>query len=165
MRKGIRELFAYGFGFVVFVCILPLFMWLAAGKPEMSGMKAVVLCIFAAAGIGLSVWTIIYMRIVGKGNPFDAYGHEIAPRTKNLMTGGPYSLCRNPMMAGMLIYWTGIQLVLLSWKSAVVFFIILIAMYFQIRSEEKRLHADFGEAYLEYVKRTFRFLPIKKKRQ
>lgn len=163
MKNIIREASAYISGFMVFVCILPLFMWLAAGKPEISGMKVVVLCLFTAAGIGLSVWTIIYMRIVGKGNPFDAYGHEIAPRTKNLMTEGPYSLCRNPMMAGMLIYWTGLQIVLLSWKSAVVFFIILIAMYFQIRSEEKRLRADFGEAYLEYVKRTFRFLPIKKK--
>jgi hypothetical protein len=28
------------------------------------------------------------MRIVGKGNPFDAYGHELAPRTKHLMTSG-----------------------------------------------------------------------------
>ena len=148
MKNLIREVFAYFLGFVVFVCILPLSMWLAAGKPEISGMKVVVLCIFATAGIGLSVWTIVYMRIVGKGNPFDAYGHEIAPRTKNLMTEGPYSMCRNPMMTGMLIYWTGIQLVLMYWKSAVVLLIILIAMYFQIRSEEKRLQADFGEEYL-----------------
>lgn len=163
MKNIIREVSAYFLGFVVFVCILPLSMWLAAGQPEMSGLKVIVLCIFAAAGIALSVWTIVYMRIVGKGNPFDVYGHEIASRTKNLMTEGPYSLCRNPMMTGMLIYWTGIQLALLSWKAAVVFLIMLIAMYFQIISEEKRLQADFGEAYLEYARKTFRFLPVKKK--
>ena len=51
---------------------------------------------------------IIYMRIVGKGNPFDAYGHEVAPRTKHLMISGPYSLCRNPMLEGIYIYDAGV---------------------------------------------------------
>lgn len=32
------------------------------------------------------------MKHVGKGNPFDAMGHEVAPRTKHLMTDGPYKI-------------------------------------------------------------------------
>ena len=40
------------------------------------------------------------MKIHGKGNPFDAMGREIAPRTQYLMTNGPYRYSRNPMMMG-----------------------------------------------------------------
>lgn len=162
MKKFIRETGAYVFGFIVFVVLLPLIMWLAAGRSEITGAALVMLCIFGAAGIGISLWSIIYMRLVGKGNPFDAYGHELAPRTKHLITGGPYRLCRNPMMTGMLIYWVTLQLVLLSWKACLVFVAVMIAMAFQIRSEEKRLETDFGEEYAEYKSRTFRFIPIRK---
>ena len=35
-------------------------------------------------------------------------------------------------------------------------------MMLQVRSEEKRLEADFGEEYLEYKKRTGRFITLKK---
>lgn len=159
--KGIlREIGAYVFGFAMFVCLLPWCMWLLAGRPALAGIKLPVLIVFAVLGIGFSLWSIIYMRTVGKGNPFDAYGHELAPRTKHLMTEGPYRLCRNPMMTGMLVYWLGLQLVLWSWKALVLFAVIMVALTFQVRSEEKRLRSDFGEEYEEYVRRTYRFLPI-----
>ena len=35
-------------------------------------------------------------------------------------------------------------------------------MLLQVRSEEKRLEADFGEDYLEYIKHTGRFITLKK---
>ena len=35
-------------------------------------------------------------------------------------------------------------------------------MMLQVRSEEKRLEADFGDEYLEYKKRTGRFITLKK---
>jgi protein-S-isoprenylcysteine O-methyltransferase Ste14 len=40
------------------------------------------------------------MKLRGKGNPMDAFGHEVAPRTQHLMTDGPYRLNRNPMLTG-----------------------------------------------------------------
>ena len=97
-------------------------MWVVSGMPAWSDIPVTRLCVsalLAIAGFSLSVWSIVYMKRVGDGNPFDAMGHEVAPRTKRLMT-------------------------------------------LQVRSEEKRLEADFGEEYLEYKKRTGRFITLQK---
>lgn len=111
-------------------------------------------------GLALSIWSIIYMRKVGKGNPFDAYGHEVAPRTKELMTQGPYRICRNPMLLGIYIYHAGWVSFIWSWIAGAIFLVEVILLTLQVRSEEKRLEKDFGEAYLNYKKRTGRYLPF-----
>ena len=98
------------------------------------------------------------MKRVGKGNPFDAMGHEVAPRTKHLMTEGPYRYSRNPMLSGTYLYWIGIVLALWSWWALAVFVAVAALMLLQVRSEEKRLEADFGQEYLDYKKRTGRFI-------
>ncbi|MBO6064223.1 MAG: isoprenylcysteine carboxylmethyltransferase family protein [Bacteroidales bacterium] len=102
------------------------------------------------------------MKRVGKGNPFDAMGHEVAPRTKHLMTDGPYRLSRNPMLSGTYLYYIGIVLALWNGWALLVFAVVAGLMVLQVRSEEKRLEADFGEEYLEYKKRTGRFITFKK---
>ena len=98
------------------------------------------------------------MRIVGKGNPFDAYNHEVAPRTQHLMTGGPYRLSRNPMLVGIYIYDVGILVWLWSALPLLVFLVEVILLTIQVRSEEKRLEKDFGQDYLDYKKRVRRYL-------
>lgn len=40
------------------------------------------------------------------------------------------------------------------------FAIIATVMMLQVRSEEKRLEADFGQEYLDYKKRTGRFITL-----
>lgn len=77
--------------------------------------------VMAIIGIGLSIWSIVYMKNVGKGNPFDAFNHEVAPRTRFLMTEGPYGICRNPMLAGVFIYHIGVLVALMSFGALVVF--------------------------------------------
>ena len=106
--KQLRDIFGYILGLVLFVVLMPTLMWLASEKPDFwSELTAkdyvawgVMLC-----GLLLSIWTIVYMKLRGKGNPMDAFGHEVAPRTQHLMTDGPYSLNRNPMLTGTLIYY------------------------------------------------------------
>ena len=97
------------------------------------------------------------MKRVGKGNPFDAMGHEVAPRTKHLMTGGPYGFSRNPMLAGTYLYYAGVLLALWSWWALAVFIVVAALMTLQVRSEEKRLEADFGQEYLDYKNKVRRF--------
>ena len=90
--------FGYLLGLLIFVIGIPALMWLVSGRPWPYAPDSTLLCVvsvlFAICGLVLSIYSIVYMRIVGKGNPFDAYGHEVAPRTRHLMTGGPYGLCR-----------------------------------------------------------------------
>ena len=160
-----KQVLGYFLGFVIFIVGIPALMWLVAGRPGFAdiptgrlGLSALI----ALAGLALSVWSIVYMKHVGKGNPFDAMGHEVAPRTKHLMTDGPYKLSRNPMLSGTYLYYAGIVGALWSGWALLVFAVVAGLMSLQVRSEEKRLEADFGDEYLEYKKRTGRFITLRK---
>ena len=158
------HIFGYLLGLVIFVIGIPALMWLVSDRAWPYVPDSVVLCVigvlFAVCGLALSIYSIIYMRIVGKGNPFDAYGHELAPRTMNLMTGGPYSLCRNPMLVGIYLYDTGILVWLWSVLPLLIFLVEVILLTLQVKSEEKRLEKDFGQDYLDYKKRVGRYFTI-----
>lgn len=160
-----RDFIGYALGLIIFIIGIPFVMYLFSGSPnlmEISLIQWTLLIILAIAGIGLSIWSITYMKNVGKGNPFDAFNHEVAPRTCFLMTEGPYGICRNPMLLGVFIYHIGVLIALLSFGALVVFIFEVIIMNIQVKREEQRLRNDFGEEYLEYMKRTYRFLPIRR---
>ena len=112
----------------------------------------------AVVGLALSLWSIIHMRQVGKGNPFDAFGHEVAPRTQHLMTDGPYRFSRNPMLLGIFILLIGVIMILRSWQAVLIFLLFVVIMLRQVASEEKRLAKDFGDEYAEYCKHTRRII-------
>ena len=160
-----KQVLGYFLGFAIFIVGIPALMWLVSGRPAFTDLptgRLFVSALIAIAGLSLSVWSIVYMKRVGKGNPFDAMGHEVAPRTKHLMTEGPYKLSRNPMLSGTYLYYVGIVVVFWTWWALLVFAIVASLMMLQVRSEEKRLEADFGEEYLEYKKRTGRFITFRK---
>ena len=154
-----RDILGYLIGLAVFIILIPLIMWKVSGDVH-PGTVQIVLCIMlAVVGISLSVWSIVYMKNVGKGNPMDAFNHEVAPRTSNLMTDGPYRICRNPMLLGVFIYYIGLLILFRSAKAAAVFVLFFAVMMVQVSSEEKRLEQDFGEEYREYKKTTKKLIP------
>ena len=158
----LREIAGYVLGGLMFVLLIPTLMWLASGRPNLCVVpvwRMVVAIVLAVLGLSLSVWSIVYMRRNGDGNPMDAFGHEVAPRTKHLMTEGPYRLSRNPMLTGSFVYYAGVCAWLWSWQALLVFIAFIIIMLLQVRSEEKRLRKDFGEEYEAYCRRTGRFWP------
>lgn len=159
----IRDIIGYVLGLVIFIIGIPFVMYLASGSPDLvqiSLIQWILLFLLAIIGIGLSIWSIVYMKNVGKGNPFDAFNHEVAPRTSSLMTDGPYGICRNPMLLGVFIYHVGILIALLSFGALIVFIIEVLIMNVQVKKEEQRLRRDFGKQYEDYMKRLNRFLPI-----
>ena len=158
--KRVRDFFGYLLGGVLFVALIPTIMWLASGMPALWPIdtgRCIVAPVVMFVGLVLSVWTIVYMRNRGKGNPMDAFGHEVAPRTQHLMIEGPYKINRNPMLTGTLVYLVGAAVWLWTWQSCVVFVAFFAIMMVQVLSEEKRLRRDFGEEYEEYCKRSRRF--------
>ncbi len=158
--KKLREVIGYLLGAVLFVGLMPALMWLASGRPalaEMAPWRGIVAAVMMAAGLALSVWTIVYMKRRGKGNPMDAFGHEVAPRTRHLMTDGPYRINRNPMLTGTLVYLSGVAVALWRWPACAVLGAFYVVMWVQVLSEERRLHRDFGEEYDDYCRRTRRF--------
>ncbi len=157
-----RDLIGYLLGLIIFIIGIPFVMYWASGSPnlgEIGLIQLLILLILAIVGIGLSIWSIVYMKNVGGGNPFDAFNHEVAPRTDSLMTDGPYGICRNPMLLGVFIYHIGVLIALLSVGALIVFIIEIIIMNVQVKKEEQRLMNDFGKDYEEYVKDSNRFLP------
>lgn len=160
--KKLREIAGYVLGGLMFVLLIPTLMWLASGRPNLGDIpvwRIVVAIVLGVLGIALSVWSIVYMRRKGNGNPMDAFGHEVAPRTRHLMTDGPYRLSRNPMLTGSFVYYVGVCVCLWTWQALLVFAAFIAIMLLQVRSEEKRLLRDFGAEYEEYCKRTGRFWP------
>ena len=155
-----KNAFGYLLGFLVFVAGIPALMWWVSGRPFPWAPAlpwAIPAAVLMVAGLALSIWSIVHMRRVGEGNPFDAYNHEVAPRTKHLMTDGPYRISRNPMLLGVYIYDIDILLWLQSWWPLLVFAVEVVFLTLQVRSEEKRLEADFGEEYLAYKQRVPRY--------
>ncbi len=158
--KRLREVAGYLLGGVIFVGLMPTVMWLASGMPPIEHigvLRASVTGLLMLGGLALSVWTIVYMKRRGKGNPMDAFGHEVAPRTQHLMTDGPYRLNRNPMLSGTLLYLAGVVVWLWTWQAAAVWVAFLAIMLVQVISEEHRLRRDFGEEYDAYRRCTRRF--------
>lgn len=158
--KRLKEIIGYLLGGILFVGLMPTVMWLASGLPpivHIGALRASITGLLVIGGLTLSVWTIVYMKRHGKGNPMDAFGHEVAPRTQNLMTDGPYRLNRNPMLSGTLLYLAGICVWLWTWQAALVWVAFLAIMMVQVVSEERRLLRDFGEEYKTYCHRTRRF--------
>ena len=160
--KLFKEILGYALGAVLFVGLMPFLMWLSCGQPALwpaSPIRVAVAIILMLIGLSLSVWSIVYMRQKGDGNPMDAFGHEVAPRTKHLMTEGPYRLSRNPMLSGIFLYLIGCALWMKEWQAALFFVVFVLVMLLQVRSEEKRLQRDFGNEYEQYCRRTGRFFP------
>ena len=155
------NILGYLLGLLIFVIGIPALMWWVSDRPWTYVPDSVIQYIVAAmlmlGGLALSIYSIVYMRVVGKGNPFDAYNHEVAPRTKHLMTEGPYSLCRNPMLVGIYLYDVGILVWLWSFLPLLIFVGEVVLLTMQVESEEKRLEKDFGQEYLDYKKRVGRY--------
>ena len=155
-----RDVIGYVMGLVLFILLIPAIMWKASGDFGFGIGHVAVLIVLGAVGIAVSVWSIVYMKSVGKGNPMDAFNHEVAPRTSELMTDGPYKICRNPMLLGVFIYYLGVVIFLHSWQAVVIFAAYIAIMMVQVSREEKRLEEDFGEAYKEYKKNTRKLIPF-----
>lgn len=162
MTRLLREIAGYLLGLLLFLGLIPFLMWLASGKPDINALlnswPSLAGIIAIASGLVLSIWAILHMRRSGKGNPFDAFGHELAPRTKHLMTDGPYRFSRNPMLLGVIILLGGCVLLLRTWQSALILALFVAIMLCQVASEEKRLLKDFGSPYSDYCTQVHRLL-------
>lgn len=166
MASVMKQILGYLLGFTIFIVGVPALMWWASGMPAIADIPVMRLylgVVIALAGLYISIWSIVYMKRIGKGNPLDAMGYEVAPRTKHLMTNGPYKLSRNPMLSGTYLYYIGHLLAVWNWWALLVFAVIAAVMMLQVRSEEKRLEADFGEEYLKYKQKTGRFITFRNK--
>ncbi len=110
--------------------------------------------VFEVAGIALCLWSIL---IMGLGN-FNAQP-EVKPGA-NLIRKGPYSIIRNPMYAGLLLFFGSGLLDSFNWTGAFVYFVLVVTFGLKIQAEEKFLTNRFGKIYREYKRATYRIIPF-----
>lgn len=110
--------------------------------------------LFFTAGI-LFLLTGFYLRIWARG-----FKAEHSDNSNKLVTGGPYSLTRNPMYLGIFFIALGVVLSGLKAWVFLVFLLFFALCYVRLMfQEQKKLAAAFGEEYMRYKKRTPLFIP------
>jgi protein-S-isoprenylcysteine O-methyltransferase Ste14 len=109
--------------------------------------------VLAAAG-GLAV----FAAQLGMGESW-RIGVSEEERT-DLVTGGWFSLCRNPIYTSMIVGWSGIVLMVPTWLAFAAVATIAVGLELQVRFvEEPYLRRAHGDAYGAYAARVGRFLP------
>ncbi len=109
--------------------------------------------VLAAAG-GLAV----FAAQLGMGESW-RIGVSEEERT-DLITGGWFSLCRNPIYTSMIVGWSGIALMVPTWLAIAAVATIAVGLELQVRFvEEPYLWRAHGDAYCAYAARVGRFLP------
>jgi protein-S-isoprenylcysteine O-methyltransferase Ste14 len=104
-------------------------------------------------GVGLrwySIWTLgRYFRpvvAVSAGQP--------------VVERGPYRLIRHPAYSGTFLTMLGLGLALTNWASLAALMLCVFAGYFyRVRVEEAALVRAIGQPYVDYMRRTKRFIP------
>lgn len=85
-------------------------------------------------------------------------------KSSELITAGPYSMCRNPLYFFSLVGAVGLGLTTETISFALLFFVVFSIYYpFVIRAEEKRLSEIHGAEYQQYRKEVPSFIPALKR--
>ncbi|HNX24708.1 MAG TPA: isoprenylcysteine carboxylmethyltransferase family protein [Spirochaetota bacterium] len=132
---------------------------------ENDRIKVIVSSAFFFPGIFFVGWSNAALFLIGKGGPAEGFGIEISPKTKVLVTKGPYRYTRNPMVFGAYMVYIALSFFLNSFASLILIILLfpVINIYLK-KSEEKRLLKDFGDEFLEYRESVSRFIPLPPKK-
>jgi len=112
-----------------------------------------------AAGLIIITWCLIYF-LKAKGTPV-----PLNP-PKKLVTRGPYSYSRNPMITGLIIFMFGFGIYTQSISFTFIFVPVFVLFnYFELKLiEEPEIEKRLGNDYLVYKKNVPMFFPSFKKR-
>lgn len=114
----------------------------------LTGMYIGTLLMLAGVGLVILGWNVIYRR----------YWRKEAGQGE-LVTEGIYRFIRHPQYTGFLLITGGM---LLDWATLpmLIMYPIMVALYYRLaRKEEAEMEQEFGQAYVDYKRRTGMFLP------
>ena len=139
---------------IVATCLSPILNHYQIG--QMVGMPLVR---WAGLGIMVSGWAIHIwaMRVLGQ-----FYTRTLRTTAdQHIVRQGPYRLIRHPGYLGSLVFWIGAGLATGNWIVAGgIALAIVFAYRARIRAEETMLLANFGQAYKDYSRQTWKLIPF-----
>ncbi len=114
--------------------------------------------------IGTIIGTIIFTIAIFNLNKSTKL--ELADKSQSikLIRTGIYSISRNPIYLGMHIFTISFSLIIPTWITLLSLIIFIINFHYRIKLEEKELEELFGNAYIEYKKKVYRYIGRKIKR-
>jgi protein-S-isoprenylcysteine O-methyltransferase Ste14 len=110
-------------------------------------------CALGITSVGLFAWA---HAILGR---FWSPHLQLRP-SHQLITGGPYARIRHPIYSAIVGWLMSLGLVAANWTSFVLAALAALHFLLKIQGEEKMMLEQFGDEYLEYMKRTGRLLPV-----
>ena len=113
-----------------------------------------------AVGLSLGLWANQVQLTQGRGTPL-----PVMP-TQELLTGGPFRYCRNPMTLGTILAYLGIALMAGTIAGiGIALCLVALLMLYLKRLEEAELAERFGAAYLAYKRDVPFILPRRPRRR
>jgi protein-S-isoprenylcysteine O-methyltransferase Ste14 len=127
-------------------------VWLWGGGIFGGVLGVVIGVVLVLVGLGLIAWSFVTMRAHGE---HPEPGHP----TKTLVVSGPFKRTRNPIYVGFLLIAAGLAVAVNALAVLVAAFVGAVALtVLVIRREEAYLTLVFGDAYIEYIGRTRRWI-------
>jgi protein-S-isoprenylcysteine O-methyltransferase Ste14 len=172
IKEIIRHLFGFIIACVIFGFMIPYGLYILSLSTnhfiQINLLGNIAVRVFAwllfIIGIVFILWSNIYLFAIGKGGPADWFGKTVSPRSKYLVTKGPYRFSRNPMVFG---GFSGFFATALLFNSIIGIGVVILLFCFSIPMikffEEKRLLNDFGEQYIQYRQKVSIIIPWPKK--
>jgi protein-S-isoprenylcysteine O-methyltransferase Ste14 len=119
---------------------------------DTDGVHAIGIILAAAGGLA------VFGAQLGMGESW-RIGVSEEERTE-LVTGGWFSLCRNPIYSAMIVGWMGFALMVPTWLGLAAIAVVAAGLELQVRAvEEPYLLRTHGDAYRVYASRVGRFVP------
>jgi len=80
---------------------------------------------------------------------------------QHVVQNGPYRYIRHPAYSGTFLTMAGVGLAMTNWASLIVLLMcVLIGHMYRVSVEERALISAIGQPYVEYMRRTKRFIPL-----
>ena len=134
--------------------ILPLIQIISIALSSMNSYKAIKIAGVAITALGVFVFVIAVLQMKDNWRA----GVQRNEKT-NLVTTGIYSISRNPAFLGFDLMYIGILFSFFTWYLFAVTALAVILFHLQIVNvEEDFLMEAFGQEYIEYKKKVFRYL-------
>jgi protein-S-isoprenylcysteine O-methyltransferase Ste14 len=170
LRIVLKHVTGYSVGFGMFIAGIPFGLYLVSIRFDRylpidliaeAPIRIAVCLLTGIIGIVFVAWSNLYLLFVGKGGPADGFGVHISPRSRHLVTSGPYRYTRNPMAFGALSFYLGLAI---FFNSAICLGLVVAvsvgALIYLKTVEEKRLLKDFGDPYQQYRKTVSMLVPL-----
>jgi protein-S-isoprenylcysteine O-methyltransferase Ste14 len=115
------------------------------------GLAALAVMLF---GLGLRIWAAITLGAYYTRALMITEAHKV-------VTTGPYARVRHPAYLGVILLWSGFGVLSSSLVVALLFPVIFVIVYlYRISVEERMLVEELGDDYVQYKRRTHRFVPF-----